>query len=201
MQSTTHRISPLQEQETSLVNRLQQQESSSLADLYDLYGGMTWSLLLRMVRDARTAEDLQQETYLRVWTRIGLFDPAKGALGPWVLAIARNQALDHLRSRAGRPRTWVRETLDRTEDPRLLIDLQRDVDTSHNVGRVQGALAKLTEDQRSVLDLAYFEGHSQTEIAAKLGQPLGTVKTWSRSALLQLREELWDLSAFARSGI
>jgi RNA polymerase sigma-70 factor (ECF subfamily) len=171
-----------------LVRRLQRRDAHAMTELYDRYGRLIYSLILRVVRDGAIAEDLVQETFLRVWNRVQAFDSEKGALGPWLLAVARNRALDYLRSAGGRMRNQLE--LEESDHPALFTDLEKQILNSDRVRRVKLALEQLSENQRSVIELAYFEGLSQTEIAARLGQPLGTVKTWSRAALKALRESL-----------
>src|SRR6202050_5596259 len=94
-------------EERALIARLQRRDPQALAELYDRYGKMAYSLVLRMVRDNAIAEDLVQETFLRVWNRVHSVDADKGSIGPWLLAIARNRAIDYLRSSAGRERRAV----------------------------------------------------------------------------------------------
>jgi RNA polymerase sigma-70 factor, ECF subfamily len=167
---------------------LQRREPKALAQLYDSYGRLAYSLILRVVRDAGIAEDLLQETFLRVWNRVQGFDPRKGAIGPWVLAVARNRAIDYLRSASGQFRNTLE--LDVIDHPSLYVDMERGLLQSDKVRRVRAAMEKLSAAQRQVIELAYFEGLSQSEIAERMGQPLGTVKTWARTALRNLREEL-----------
>src|SRR5262249_40326600 len=93
--------------ETSLVERMQRRDPRALAELYDRYGRVVYSLILRVVRDTGIAEDLVQETFLRVWNRVHGFDAQKGSIGPWLLAVARNRAIDYLRSAGGRERNAV----------------------------------------------------------------------------------------------
>jgi RNA polymerase sigma-70 factor (ECF subfamily) len=171
----------------ALIERLQRREPTALAIVYALYGRKVYSLIMSMVQNAGIAEDLAQETFLRVWVKIGGFDVKRGALGPWVLTVARNRAVDHLRSLRGR---WncSSQSLQDMEDPRLFADLERCNRISEN--NLGDALDKLSANQRTVINLAYFEGRSQNEIATRLGYPLGTVKTWVRSALKNLREDL-----------
>src|ERR1700733_4250069 len=95
------------EDDTNLVARMQRRDPQALAELYDRYGRVVFSLILRVVRDAGTAEDLVQETFLRVWNRVQGFDAEKGCIGPWLLAVARNRAINYLRSVAGRERNAV----------------------------------------------------------------------------------------------
>ena len=176
------------EDDTSLVARMQRRDPNALAELYDRYGRVTLSLIIRIVRDAGTAEDLVQETFLRVWNRVHGFDAQKGSIGPWLLAVARNRAIDYLRSAGGRERNAVE--FEETDHPALYCDMERELLTSDKVRRVKTAVEKLPPNHREVIELAYFEGLSQTEMAERMGQPLGTVKTWVRAALKTLRDEL-----------
>jgi RNA polymerase sigma-70 factor (ECF subfamily) len=171
-----------------LVLRLQRREQQALAELYDRYGRLVYSLILRVVRDTGIAEDLVQETFLRVWNRVNGFDVEKGSIGPWLLAVARNRAIDYLRSSGGRERNAVE--LEDVDHPSLYTDMEHDLLVSDKARRVKAAMEKLSANQRQVIELAYFEGLSQTEMAERMGQPLGTVKTWVRSALKNLRDDL-----------
>ncbi|HYW41396.1 MAG TPA: sigma-70 family RNA polymerase sigma factor [Bryobacteraceae bacterium] len=171
-----------------LVERLQRREPQALADLYDRYGRLVYSLILRVVRDTGIAEDLVQETFLRVWNRVQGFDAHKGSIAPWLLAVARNRAIDYLRSAGGRERNAVE--FEETDHPALYTDMEQDILNSDKARKVKRAVEKLSPNQRQVIELAYFEGLSQTEMAERMGQPLGTVKTWVRAALKNLRDEL-----------
>jgi len=175
--------------DSGLAERLKRREPQAMGDLYDRYGRLAYSLILRIVRDPEMAEDLVQETFIRVWSRAQAFDSERGALGPWLLAVARNRAIDYLRSVDGRMARSSYELVE-MENPALFANLESQVMVSELAGRVRGVMSKLNSSQRSVIELAYFEGLSQTEMAEKLGQPLGTIKTWVRTALKNLREEL-----------
>lgn len=174
--------------DSEIVARLQRRDPQALGELYDRYGRMAYSLILRIVRDGGTAEDLVQETFLRVWNRVQGFDAAKGSIGPWLLAVARNRAIDYLRSASGRERNAYE--FEETDHPALYTDMERDLLISDKARRVKEAMRKLPPNQRQALELAYFEGLSQTEMAERMGQPLGTVKTWVRAALKTLRDDL-----------
>lgn len=179
--------------DADLARRLQKRDPQALGELYDKYGRSAFSLIYRIVRDVGTAEDLVQETFLRVWNRAQGFDGERGALGAWLLAVARNRAIDYLRSAGGRMRNALE--LEETEHPSLYLDLEKEVLNSDQARRLRRAMEKLTPNQRNAIELAYFEGLSQTEMAERLGQPLGTVKTWVRTALKNLREDLAAVSA------
>ena len=175
-------------EDRDIVLRLQRRDPQALGELYDRYGKTVYGLILRVVKDSGTAEDLVQETFLRIWNRSGGFDCERGALGPWVLAVARNRAIDYLRCQGRRVQNTVE--LDETEHPSLFVDLPRHVLQLDVVKRVRVGLERLNPSQREAIELAYFEGLTQSEIAERMGQPLGTVKTWMRRALQQLRESL-----------
>ncbi len=172
-----------------LVKRLQQRDPRAMGDLYDRFGKLAFSVILSIVRDPATAEDLVQETFLRVWNRIQAFEAGRGALGPWLLAIARNRAIDHVRSMSSRMDRNSFE-FDAREHPSLFVDMEREVVNTDHARIIRQAIAKLNQNQRRVIELAYYEGLSQSEMAEKMGQPLGTVKTWVRTALKILRDEL-----------
>lgn len=177
------------ETDPELAARLKRRDPQAMADLYDKYGRIAYSLILRIVRDSSIAEDLVQETFIRVWTRVQAFDSERGALGPWLLAVARNRAIDYIRSSDGRMARSTYEIVE-MENPALFANLETQILTSDQAGRIRQALSKLNANQRTVIELAYFEGLSQTEMAEKMGQPLGTIKTWVRAALKSLRDEL-----------
>lgn len=176
--------------EQDLAARLRRREPQAMADLYDQYGKLVYSVILRIVRESGVAEDLTQEAFLRVWNRVQFFDPQKGALGPWILAVARNRAIDYLRSVDGRMAQKTTEFEPAREHPSDFVNLERDVINSDRARVLRDAFAKLTPNQRVVIELAYYEGLSQTEMAQRMQQPLGTVKTWVRAALKVLRNEL-----------
>jgi len=180
--------------DAELMRRLQRRDPQALADLYDRYGGLTYSLIFSVVRDTGVAEDLVQETFLRVWNRSAAFDADRGALGPWLLAIARNRAIDHVRSaRAKMDRNLVEmDVFERAEHgiPASFVDVDKGVLNADSARRIKAAMSKLNQNQQKVIELAYYEGLSQTEMAERLGQPLGTVKTWVRTALRHLKDEL-----------
>ena len=165
-----------------------------MAELYDSYGRLTYSVILRMVTNSAVAEDLVQETFLRVWNGARLYNAQRGPMGAWILTIARNRAVDYLRSNECRLASasvdleWVNlTTSQKSPRPNSPLDGALSIDSQR---RLERAARSLTSMQRKVLELAYFEGFSQTEISTRLNQPLGTIKTWTRNALRELRYEL-----------
>ena len=180
--------------EIRLAQRLKARDPQVMSALYDRFGKLVYSVIYRVVRDTAAAEDLVQETFLRVWNRAQAFDEQRGALGPWILAVARNRAIDHVRSAEGRMNVTALE-LDKFENPALFSQLEDTALSIDRGRRLKDAMEKLTPQQRIVIEMAYYEGLSQTEMAERMRQPLGTVKTWVRTALRILRSELAEVAA------
>jgi RNA polymerase sigma-70 factor (ECF subfamily) len=175
--------------DTQLVRRLKARQPKAMSKLYDRYGRLAYSLIFRIVQNSAVAEDLVQETFLHVWNRVHSFDAEQGALGAWLLAVARNRALDHLRSTAGRTDSNA-ASLQEGETPAWFAKLDTRAFAIERMRRLQSAFEKLTPQQRQILEMAYYEGLSQTEMAERLHQPLDTVKTSTLGALKILRDEL-----------
>ena len=158
---------------------LKRRDPAALRDLYDRYGRIAYSVALRYLRDSSAAEDVVQEVFLRVWTRAHLLDNIKGTLASWLLAVTRNLAIDHLRA--------YDRNRSREQNSFEFVAIPVDFELSDSVDRLRTALTKLSQQQRQVVELAYFEGLSQTEISERVGRPLGTVKSCVRAALNKLR--------------
>lgn len=176
--------------DTELMGRIVQQDDSAFEALYDRHSTTVYSLILRIVRDSARAEELAQETFWQVWTRAEQFQGA-GAVAAWLNRIARNKALDELRRRKSRP-----QPSDQGEQRLAEIaapssnQVEQQVDRSWNRLTVADALAAIPPEQRSCLEMSYFDGMSQREIAAKLDVPLGTIKTRMRIGLEKLERSL-----------
>ena len=161
----------------------------ALAELYDRYRLILFGLILRILNSRGEAEDVLQELFLQVWQRAGQFDEMRGRPFTWLATLARSRAIDRLRALDSRERT-AQEAARETEARETVSDAADDAVRSEQGEVVRRALAELPEEQRRCLVLAYFEGLTQSEIAARLDQPLGTVKTRMRSGLIRLRELL-----------
>ncbi len=172
-----------------LVRAVGERDARALEALYDRYGDYVYSVSLRVVGDAQLAEDVAQEVFLRLWRRPDLFDGSRGRFLTWLLSIARNRAIDERRSRG---RRYLHETPpgDANDDILDRAAEETPADTaivSEDRLVIRKALALLPQEQRQALELAYFGGFTQQEIATGLGQPLGTVKTRIRLGLQKLR--------------
>jgi RNA polymerase sigma-70 factor, ECF subfamily len=172
--------------DSDLVKGLKSRDPEALAAAYDKYAGSAYALFLRIVHDQGVAEDLLQELFLRIWHRSADFDPARGTLGVWIVSIARNMGIDYLRSARARFDARARPLQDVSELPVTGSGAQSELSLT-NSRAVSAALAELKPNEKRVLELAYFEGCSQSEIALRMAQPLGTVKSWMRTALGRLR--------------
>lgn len=157
-----------------------------MAELYDKYGGLLYSVILRAVANQATAEDLLQEAFLRIWNRIQTFDTERGRLEGWIVTVARNRAIDYLRSLRSQPGEAA-TTLEDLEHTGLFATHETEAERLTRRTTVGAALDRLNEEQREVLELTHFQGMTQTEIAERLHKPLGTVKSLVRSALKVLR--------------
>ena len=166
-----------------LVSAIASGDESAMGQLYDRYSAVVYSIALRVLGDAGMAEDLLQEIFMQLWRNPAAFDPKRGTLAPWLAAITRNRAIDWLRKR--RPETPVGDVALSFEP-----DLASKTEFARSVGKIRAMLDRMPPTQRDVLEMAYFEGLTHSEIAARTGQPLGTVKTRIRSGLLTLRTAL-----------
>lgn len=174
-----------------LLDRILARDESALADLYDLHGAGVYGLALRVVRSPGDAEEVTQEVFLYVWEKARLFDARRGSMVTWLFTLARSRAIDRIRQFRSqeRRRAGLRLEVEADEGaPRRLPDSAAEEEQTRR--GIRAALDGLPAEQRQVLELAYFEGLSQSEIAARQDTPLGTVKTRMRQGMLRLRASL-----------
>jgi RNA polymerase sigma-70 factor (ECF subfamily) len=173
-----------------IVRRMAGGDHLALGELYDRHARLLYSLALRIVRERSDAEDVLQETFSQVWRQANRFEASRGTVVGWLVTVTRSRALDRLRQR--RTQREGAADFDRVADS--LPDRSRALDlqlvTAEQANRVRAALAALPDELRIPLELAYYEGLSQSEIAERLRTPLGTIKTRMRQTLLRLREAL-----------
>jgi RNA polymerase sigma-70 factor (ECF subfamily) len=178
-------------EDAALVRAMADGDDRALGALYDRWQGIVHGVVARILRQPNDIEDIVEETFWQAWRQASRFDPARGAVQTWLLTIARSRALD--RARAIRRR---RESPIEGDDGEVVVqqvapdDPGLDAEAAERRRVVTAALAQLPAEQREVLELGYYGGLSQSEIAERTGQPLGTVKTRMRLAMQKLRSQL-----------
>src|SRR3954453_17308274 len=191
--SDAGRMSPMTRElahlsDEALVALAARSEQSALAELYDRYGRPAYGLALRIVRDEALAEDAVQEGFLALWRTAARFVPERGKASTWILTLVHRRAVDVVR-REERRRA---ETLEGTPEPPGDTDVDEEAWLRLQRERVQEALRQLPDQQREALELAYYGGFTQSELAERLGQPPGTIKRRMFMGLARLRELLGD---------
>lgn len=165
----------------NLIERLVQQDLAALSDLYDKYGPALFGIVLRIVQSRELAEQVVQDTFVKVWKKSADYDPQKGRLFTWLLNIARNTAID-----ATRTAHYIHYR--KTEDAEQLVYISgTDQPNPEHIG-IRKIVENLDEKYRELINLVYFKGYTQEEVAEELGVPLGTVKTRLRHAINSLRQ-------------
>ncbi len=168
--------------EPELIAMLKEQSNNGFNYLYDNYSGALFTIINQVVTDKEIAGDVLQEVFINIWKKIELYDPQKGRLFTWMLNIARNAAIDKVRSKGFRNSQQNQSISDNVNEG---ITVSVNPETS-DVG-LRKVLTKLKEEYRTLIDLSFFQGFTHEEISKILGIPLGTVKTRIRTALSQLR--------------
>ena len=171
--------------DVALIRRVVAGDETALAILYDRYSGVVFSAVRRILDDAAGAEEILQDIFYQLWRTAPSFDSARGSLAGWLLVAARNRAIDRLRRRSRASTEEIDENL-----VTLPVNLESQLSQNEMMGKVKSILGTLPQAQREALELAYFQGMTHSEIAARTGEPLGTIKTRLRTALSELRRVL-----------
>lgn len=166
-----------------LVSRVRAGGQDAMGALYDRYSPLVYAVGMRVLADTAAAEDVLQEVFMQLWRNPARFDASRGSLGAWLAVIARNRAIDALRKR--RYESDIEDVVVSVEP-----DLASEADRSRAAKNVRDVLNGMHPAQRQALEMAFFAGLTHTEIAAKIGEPLGTIKTRIRAGLLALRKAL-----------
>jgi RNA polymerase sigma factor (sigma-70 family) len=172
--------------EEELIALLQTQDATAFSYLYDNYSGALSGVIMRMVDDAQLAEDILQETFIKIWRNFNQYDASKGRLFTWMVNITRNYTIDTLRSKGYKKQQKISEDENVVSNYR---DKQFNTNQFDSIG-LRKQVQTLKPDQKIIIDLAYFGGYTQEEISKEMKIPLGTVKTRMRSAIMELRKLL-----------
>jgi RNA polymerase sigma-70 factor (ECF subfamily) len=182
--------SPSRDDEARLLSRIASGDQKALRALYERCSGQALAVALRLLREPRDAEEIVQEAFIEVWRRVDSYDPARGSASAWLVSIARNRAIDRLRAGQSVARMKVAMTPE-TEASHQPAPLE-EAEARQDRQRIRVALDALPTEQRQALELAYFEGCTQQEIATRTGEALGTVKTRVRLGLQKMDKLLTE---------
>ncbi|HEY5463015.1 MAG TPA: sigma-70 family RNA polymerase sigma factor [Hanamia sp.] len=172
--------------EEDLIELLKNGDQSAFGYLYDHYSGALMGIIFRMINDRELAEDILQEAFVKIWNNFSSYDSSKGRLYTWMLNITRNLAIDTMRSKGYKKQSKIQTSENAVGN---ISNNFNESERFDGLG-IRKQVTLLKEDQKAIIDLAYFEGFTQNEISQKLGIPLGTVKTRMRSAINELKKVL-----------
>jgi RNA polymerase sigma-70 factor (ECF subfamily) len=178
-----------------MIARIGRGDQSAFDALYDRLSGPLYSLALRMLGNAADAQEALQDVFLQIWSRARTYDPQQSSVFSWTVLLTRSRVIDRLRARGRRlrvlvPSTDVEEDSTEAADASTAENVADTTDKNEEAARVRSILNNLPSEQREAIELAFFTDLTHHEIAARLGQPLGTVKARIRRGLLKLRERL-----------
>jgi RNA polymerase sigma-70 factor (ECF subfamily) len=173
--------------DSALIEKMRMGDEAALSTLYDRYSAMLFAMLVRILRDQQAAEEVLQDIFLQLWRNAAQFDAARGSLPAWLMVIGRNRAISRLRGRRDR------EVLEENEGDYANTfassqNIEDEAQRAQVARNISAAMQQLPVEQRQAVELAYFEGMTQSEIASKTGIPLGTIKTRVRTAMQTLRQ-------------
>ena len=173
-------------EEDELVERLKMRDRPAFEYLYDHYSAALFGLISKMITDNHLAEDILQEAFVKIWNNFSTYDASKGRLFTWMVNLTRNLAIDTLRSKAFKKQAKIQKSDIAVGN----VSDSADEIGKHDAMGIRTQLQMLKEDQKEIIDMAYFNGFTQDEISKKLGIPLGTVKTRMRTAISNLKKLL-----------
>jgi RNA polymerase sigma-70 factor (ECF subfamily) len=188
------------EVDLALLQRIVARDEAALAEIYDRHSRLAYTVIMRILGSPSDAEEVLQETFVRVWSRADTYDALLGSPAAWLTRIARNRAIDRLRARRARadlavvdPVVYSGDDVPRPREPVTHDTPETVLEGRTTAGAVRTALLTLAPSQRALIEAAFFEGYTHSELAARFGMPLGTVKTRIRTGLAELRDRLEQL--------
>ena len=179
--------------ELDLLARITKRERAAFEELYTRYSNILYATAMKFLKEDADAQDVVQDVFIQIWDKAKLYDPAKGKPLTWALTMTRNRSIDRIR--AIQRRTRLRDDFEKetvADESAGIREALSGVDASERTQILRDAVARLSPEQRKVIDLAFFGGLTQSEIADRLGEPLGTVKARARRGLMKLKEHLGE---------
>ena len=179
--------------ELDLLARITKRERAAFEELYTRYSNILYATAMKFLKEDADAQDVVQDVFIQIWDKAKLYDPAKGKPLTWALTMTRNRSIDRIR--AIQRRTRLRDDFEKetvADESAGIREALSGVDASERTQILREAVARLSPEQRKVIDLAFFGGLTQSEIADRLGEPLGTVKARARRGLMKLKEHLGE---------
>ena len=179
--------------ELDLLARITKRERAAFEQLYTRYSNILYATAMKFLKEDADAQDVVQDVFIQIWDKAKLYDPAKGKPLTWALTMTRNRSIDRIR--AIQRRTRLRDDFEKetvADESTGIREALSGVDASERTQILRDAVARLSPEQRKVIDLAFFGGLTQSEIADRLGEPLGTVKARARRGLMKLKELLGE---------
>jgi RNA polymerase sigma-70 factor (ECF subfamily) len=178
------------ERDKELLRRIADGDQSAFSGFYDQYSGLLFSIAMKVLNDAKEAEDVLQEVFVQIWNKAHAYDPLLGKPASWVVTLTRNKAIDRIRASQRRSRFLEQATIEASALPDDSPSANEKLHGRENAEMIRSVVAALPSDQRRAIELAFFSGLTQDEISKTLQEPLGTIKARIRRGMLKLREKL-----------
>ncbi len=178
------------ERDIELLRRISDGDRAAFASFYDHYSGLLFSIAVKVLNDAKEAEDVLQEVFMQIWNKADAYDPLLGKPVSWAVTLTRNKAIDRIRASQRRSKLMEQATVEANVSPDLSPSANEKLHGKENAEMIRSVVAALPPDQRRAIELAFFAGLTQDEISQTLQEPLGTIKARIRRGMLKLREKL-----------
>jgi RNA polymerase sigma-70 factor (ECF subfamily) len=178
------------ERDVELLRRIAGGDRAAFASFYDQYSGLLFSIAVKVLNDAKEAEDVLQEVFMQIWDKASAYDPLLGKPTSWAVTLTRNKAIDRIRAAQRRSKLIEQATVEASVAPNNYPSANEKLHGKENAQMIRSVVAELPPDQRRAIEMAFFSGLTQDEISKKLQEPLGTIKARIRRGMLKLREKL-----------
>jgi RNA polymerase sigma-70 factor (ECF subfamily) len=178
------------ERDVDLLRRIGDGDRAAFASFYDQYSGLLFSIAVKILNDGKEAEDVLQEVFMQIWNKADAYNPLLGKPASWAVTLTRNKAIDRIRASQRRSKLLEQATVEASVSPDNSSSANEKLHGKENAALIRSEVAALPPEQRCAIELAFFSGLTQDEIAKNLHEPLGTIKARIRRGMLKLREKL-----------